>query len=427
MGRLSATPPPKNQEKNMKKSIVTTLLCLITVVGISADTFAQETAAPKRIGIIGATTSHVPAFMNQINDPNGPLSQHYLVTAAYAGGMPDNKDSWDRVERFTKYLVDNGVTMYPTIEQMLEHVDFVMLESVDGRPHLEQAKPVIAAGIPMYIDKPVAGSLADTLEIYRLAAENHVPVFSTSSLRYAKNLQDIRYNKPHGEVFGCETFSPCSYNDKHPDLYWYGIHGVEMLFTVMGPGCISISRTHTDGADVVVGLWDGGRIGSFRGIRTGNAGYGARVFTEKAIVDAGQYDGYGPLVVEICKFFDTLQPPVDPQETIEIFAFMTAADLSKAENGRVVTLQEVLDRAKAEIPVIKNIVIPANYGELSVPAVSVDNQAVTTASLKASLKPQNADEIVKVILRCEKGVDFSHVQEVLKQLDEVYLANYLYE
>jgi len=411
----------------MKKLIVTALLCLITGTGISVVTFAQESAVPKRIGIIGTTTSHVPAFTNQINDPNGTLSQRFKVTAAYAGGMPDNPSSWDRVVEYTKGLVDKGVTMYPTIEEMLEHVDFVMLESVDGRPHLEQAKPVIAAKKPMYIDKPVAGSLADTLEIYRLAAENNVPVFSASSLRYAKNLQDIRYNKPHGEVLGCETFSPCSYNDKHPDLYWYGIHGVEMLFTAMGPGCQSISRTHAEGADVVVGLWDGGRIGSFRGIRKGNAGYGARVFTEKAIVDAGQYDGYAPLVVEMCKFFDTLQPPVAPQETIEIFAFMTAADLSKAENGRVVTLQEVLDRARAEIPVHKSIVIPANYGELSVPTVTVDNKAVPTASLKASLKPQKANEVIKVILRCEKGVDFKHVQEVLKQLDEVYLANYLYE
>jgi len=411
----------------MKKLIVTALLCLMTVAGRSAVTFAQETAMPKRIGVIGATTSHVPAFVNQINNPNDALSQRYRVTAAYAGGMPDNPSSWDRVAEYTKGLIDKGVTMYPTIEEMLEHVDFVMLESVDGRPHLEQAKPVLAAKKPMYIDKPVAGSLADTLEIYRLAAENKVPVFSASSLRYAKNLQDIRYNKPHGEVFGCETFSPCSYNDKHPDLYWYGIHGVEALFTVMGPGCKSVSRTHSNSADVVVGLWDGGRIGSFRGIRSGKADYGARVFTEKAVVDAGQYDGYGPLVVEICKFFDTLQAPVEPQETIEIFAFMTAADLSKAENGRVVTLQEVLDRAKAEIPVIKNIVIPANYGELSVPAVSVDNKAVTTAALKASLKPQKTNEVIKVILRCEKGVDFSHVREVLKQLDEVYLANYLYE
>ena len=402
------------------------VLCMF----LTATVFAQDTATPKRIGVIGASTSHVPAFVGQINDPNGELSQRYQVTAAYAGGMPDNPSSWGRVSEYTKGLVDKGVTMYPTIEEMLKHVDFVLLESVDGRPHLEQAKPVIAAGIPMYIDKPVAGSLADALEIYRLAAEKNVPIFSASSLRYAKDVYDIRYNKPHGAVLGCETFSPCSLNDKHPDLYWYGIHGVEMLFAFMGPGCKSVSRTHTSGADVVVGLWGEGRIGSFRGIRSGQSGYGARVFTEKAIVDTGQYDGYAPLVVDICKFFDTLQSPVDPQETIEIFAFMTAADISKAENGRVVTIQEAIDRAKAEVPVMKNIVIPTDYATAAgLPFVLVDGERVTIRSLKENevLKPQNPNEVIKIILRSESGVDFQDVQEVLKQLDEVYLANYLYE
>ena len=407
----------------MTKTLLTAILCMAMTISV----VAQQTSSPKRIGIIGATTSHVPAFVGQINDPNGMLSPYYCVTAAYAGGMPDNPSSWDRVSEYTKFLVDNGVTMYPTIEEMVKHVDFVLLESVDGRPHLEQAKPVIAAGIPMYIDKPVAGSLADALEIYRLAAEKNVPIFSASSLRYTKDIQNIRFNKAHGTILGCETFSPCSLNDKHPDLYWYGIHGVEMLFSFMGPGCKSVSRTHTDGIDVVVGLWDEGRIGSFRGIRTGTAGYGARVFTEKAILDAGQSEGYAPLVVDICKFFDTLQPPVDPQETIEIFAFMSAADISKAENGRVVTLDETIARAKAEVPVIKNIVIPADYGKQTQPSVLVDGKKVATTALKASLKPQKANEVIKVILRCEKGVDFKDVQEVLKQIDDVYLANYLYE
>ncbi len=395
---------------------------------LTASSFAQDAATPKRIGIIGASTSHVVAFTNQINNPDGDeLMQRYEVTAAYAGGMPDNPSSWDRVPEYTKFLVDKGVTMYPTVEEMVKHVDFVLLESVDGRPHLEQAKPVIAARKPMFIDKPVAGSLADAMEIYRLAEENKVPIFSASSLRYGKNVQDIRNNKPQGAILGCDAFSPCALNEKHPDFYWYGIHGVETLFSIMGTGCKSVSRTHTAGADVAVGLWEDGRIGSFRGIRAGKADYGARVFTEKAILEAGQYDGYAPLVVEFCKFFDTLETPVDPKETLEIFAFMSAADISRAENGRVVTLQETIERAKNEVPVRKNIVIPADYGRQSAKSVLVDGKKVATASLKASLKPQKANEVIKVILRAEKGVDFKDVQEVLKQLDDTYLANYLYE
>ena len=416
------------------------ILTILIMLGIGSATIAQDMQPPKRIGIIGTTTSHVPAFANQINDPNGnELMQRYEVTAAYAGGMPDNPSSWGRVSEYTKALVDKGVTMYPTIEEMLEHVDFVMLESVDGRPHLEQARPVIAAGKPMYIDKPMAGSLADVLEIFRLAEENNVPIFTASSLRYGKDVQDIRNNKPHGKVIGCDAFSPCSLNDKHPDLYWYGVHGVETLFSFMGPGCVSVTRMHSEGSDVVVGLWNDGRIGTFRGIRQGKTDYGARVVMEKAIVNTGQYDGYGPLGVEICKFFDTLQPPVDPQETIEMFAFMSAADVSWYEarrisdgvrpltSGSLVTLQGVIDRAKNEKAVYKNIVIPADYGKNAKTFVLVDGKEVPTSILKdAMIWPRN-NSVVKVILRSEKGVDFKFVQEVLEQLDEVYLANYLYE
>ena len=406
-----------------------TKIFLAMIVGVCSlgTVFAQD-VTPKRVGIIGATTSHVVAFTNQINDPNGDeLMQRYEVTAAYAGGMPDNPSSWGRVAEYTKFLVDKGVTMYPTVEEMLEHVDFVMLESVDGRPHLEQARPVIAAGKPMYIDKPMAGSLADVLKIFRLAEENNVPIFSASSLRYGTDLYDLRNNKPHGEILGCDAFSPCALNEKHPDLYWYGIHGVESLFAAMGPGCMSVTRMHSDGSDVVVGLWSDGRIGTFRGIRQGKADYGARVLTEKAIINAGQYNGYTPLVVEICKFFDSLEPPVNPHETIEMFAFMTAADVSWAENGRVVTLQDVLDQAKNEKAVYKTVVIPANYGQNAEKTVLVDGKKIATQSLKTALATQNEDEVVKVILRSEKGVAFEHVQEVLTQLDDVYLANYLYE
>ena len=405
----------------MTRTLILTALTLF----FASAALAQDAPAPKRIGIIGTTTSHVPAFAKQINDPNGDeLMQRYEVTAAYAGGMPDNPSSWGRVGQFLEPLVDMGVTVYPTIEEMLEHVDFVMLESVDGRPHLEQAKPVIAAGKPMYIDKPMAGSLADVLEIFRLAEENNVPIFTASSLRYGKDVQNIRNNKPHGEVIGCDAFSPCSLNDKHPDLYWYGVHGVETLFSFMGPGCVSVTRMHSDGSDVAIGLWADGRIGTFRGIRQGKSDYGARVLCEKAIVNTGQYDGYAPLTIEICKFFDTLQPPVDPQETIEMFAFMSAADVSK-KSGRAATLQEVIDQAKNEKAVYKNIVIPAAYAKS--PSVFVDGQKTAITELKASLQPQKADEVIKVILRSEKGVDFKHVQEVLAQFDEVYLANYLYE
>ena len=75
---------------------------------------------------------------------------------------------------------------------------------------------------------------------------------------------------------------------------------------------------------------------------------GGAVFGEKAIAPIGKYDGYKPLVVEICKFFRTGKPPVAAAETLEIIAFMEAADESKRQGGAPVSLASVLAKAKAE-------------------------------------------------------------------------------
>jgi hypothetical protein len=308
---------------------------------------ADETTRPLRAGIIGLDTSHVTAFTSVLNNPKneGDLAG-VRVVAAYPGGSPDLPDSIKRVEGFTKTVRDKyGVEIVDSIDELLKKVDVVLLESVDGRPHLNQLIPVLKAGKLCFIDKPVAGSLADVLKIYALARRYKVPVFSSSSLRYSPGILRMRNDPKVGKVLGCAAYGPCTLEKHHPDLFWYGIHGVETLFTIMGPGCKSVTRTHSDGTDLVTGLWSDGRIGTFRGIRDGAAGYGALVFGSKSIQPSGGYGGYEPLLVEICKFFKTGKPPVSAEETIEIFAFMEAADESKRQNGAPVSLESVIAKA----------------------------------------------------------------------------------
>jgi len=222
----------------------------------------------------------------------------------------------------------------------------VMLESVDGRPHLAQARPVIAAKRPLFIDKPMAGNLSDVLEIFRLAKENNVPCWSSSSLRFSPGVIGARNNEKIGSVLGCDAYSPCSLEEHHPDLYWYGVHGVEMLFTIMGPGCETVSRVQTKDTEFVVGVWKDGRIGTYRGLRAGKRDYGARIFGTKGIEPSGGYGGYGPLIEEVIKFFKTGNVPVPPEETIDIFAFMSAADESKAQDGAPVSIASVIEKAE---------------------------------------------------------------------------------
>lgn len=321
------------------------LLIVVVVCLVGGSLRGADGDKVFRVGIIGLDTSHVPAFTKLMNDP--AKAYGCKVVAGYSGGSPDIEASAGRVQKFTDQLRDElGVEIVDSIEELCRKVDGVLLESVDGRPHLAQVRPVLAAKKPVFIDKPMAGSLADVLEIFRLAQEAGVPCWSSSSLRFGPGVQAMRNNETIGEVRGCDAFSPCSLEPHHPDLYWYGVHGVEILFTIMGPGCRSVQRTQTDGCELVVGVWEDGRIGTYRGLKSGKTDYGALVFGTKGIARSGGYEGYGHLVDEIVKFFKTRQVPVPPEETIEIFAFMTAADVSKTKNGAAVTLASVLEEAR---------------------------------------------------------------------------------
>ena len=327
----------------MNRTVLPTALLLTIGLALPIAVRAEEEVF--RLGMIGLDTSHVIAFTKLINDPKNNYGCKVVV--GYPGGSPDIEISASRIEEYTKQLRSKfGVEIVDSIEELCEKVDGVMLMSVDGRPHLRQIRPVIAAKKPVYIDKPMAGNLADVIEIFRLAKQNNVLCWSSSSLRYCPGIIGMRNNKDVGEVLGCDAFSPCPLEEHHPDLYWYGVHGVEILYTIMGPGCEMVRRVQTKDTEFVVGVWKDGRIGTFRGLRSGKIDYGAFVYGTKKIVPSGRFTGYAGLVEQIAKFFKTLQVPVPEVETIEIFAFMSAADESKDKDGAAVSVKSVIEKAK---------------------------------------------------------------------------------
>ncbi len=299
-----------------------------------------------RIGIIGLDTSHAGAFTQEFNaeTPRSALAGMRVV-AAYPKGSADIASSVNRVPEYTQAIQKMGVTIVDSIDQLVSQVDAVLLESNDGRPHLEQALPVLQAHKRMFIDKPVAGSLTDAVAIYLAAEHFQTPVFTSSSLRYLPGAQQARQGSV-GEVIGCDAYSPCSLEPTHPDLYWYGVHGVELLFTVMGTGCQQVRRVATPDTDLAIGVWAGGRVGTFRGIRPpAHQDYGGTVFGTTGAKSLGTFEGYRPLVEQIGEFFRTGTPPVSREETLEIFAFMTAADESKRQDGAAVSMARVLEEA----------------------------------------------------------------------------------
>jgi len=298
-----------------------------------------------KIGIIGFDTSHVVAFTKLLNDEKDPFHiKGGKIIAGYPSFSPDLEASYSRVEGFKKELIEKyNIEIVDSIEELIEKVDAILLESVDGRRHLKEAEPVIKARKPLFIDKPLASNYYDAVKIYKMADEYNCPVFSSSSLRFDYNICRVKEDPELGEVFGCDAFSPCSLDPTNPGLFWYGIHGVEILYTFMGMGCKNVYCKKTEDFHFVIGEWNNNKIGTVRGTRKGSHSYGATVFGEKKVYQvtySTEVPIYSQLLKKIIEFFKTGKAPVDKEETLEMMKFMECALISEKEN-RVVNLDEI--------------------------------------------------------------------------------------
>jgi predicted dehydrogenase len=316
-------------------------------IGIHASVVAE--AIPRediKVGVIGLSV-HSAAYTEIINSGSSSpdFSGCRVVAIFHPKGNPDVEFTEKQLQSFTDTIKGQGVEFVGSIKELLKKVDAVMLLTNDGRPHLKEILPVLKAGKPVYVDKPLAANLQDVFSIFKVSIKYNVPMFSCSPLRYVKEALEIREGKVVGKVLGASTYGPAPIQAAHSDLFWDGIHAVESLYTVMGGvGCKTVSRSSTDDADVVVGSWENGRIGVFRGIRKGKSGFGGTAFGEKGIASIGVFGGYRPLVVAIVAFFRSGIAPVSDEETKEIYAFMEAADESKKLGGVPVNLSEIFSR-----------------------------------------------------------------------------------
>ncbi len=294
-----------------------------------------------RLGIVDFDTSHVVQFTMRLNhveiDEEQWVESNCEIVAGYPGQSKITEP--ERIQEYTDKLVGWGVELVDEPEDLIGKVDGVLVESQGGKEHLAKARPFLEAGMPVYIDKPFACSVADAQEIARLAADNGVPVFSSSSLRYALEVQEALPDEEGlGNVVGASAFSPASLHDENPGLFHYGIHGVETLYAFMGPGCVEVSCFSEEGGEVTVGRWSDGRVGTVRGTRAGAHAYGFTAWGDKGVkvmrIDPASI--YRELLKRIAQMFDTGEAPLDINVTVEIVAFIEAA-LESADSGGAVT------------------------------------------------------------------------------------------
>jgi predicted dehydrogenase len=315
-----------------------------------------------KVGLVGLDNYQALAFTQLFHDPRASGDLEGLkVVAAFPGGSKDIEESVQSLPRWLPEMKKQGVEIVDSIAKVADKSDAVLIMSLDGRAHLEQLRAVARAGKPVYIGRPLAASLADAVAIFEVAREKKTPLFSCSQHRFSPGFIGMRNHPEVGKVLGCSVYGGCPTEPHHPDLFWHAVHEVETLYTIMGPGCASLTRASTPVGELVTGVWKDGRIGTFRGIRKGAIKYRAMVFGDKGISPSGDYGydvpknwvaphgeymGYKGVAIEIARFFRTGKPPVSADETIEIFTFMEAAHQSKARGGVPVKLADVLAKVK---------------------------------------------------------------------------------
>ncbi len=289
-----------------------------------------------RLGILDFDTSHVVEFTKRLNHV-GISEEQWVQGARVVLGCPgESKIMPERIPGYVKQMKELGVPLVDRPEEMMGKVDGMLIESQEGTVHWERAKPFLEAGIPCFIDKPFTCSVDHAQRLVELAERKKVALFSSSSLRYAPELTAFVAEKPLGEVIGALAYGPASENPRNPGLFHYGIHAVEILYTLMGPGCEQVHCVYEAKSEVTTGRWRDGRVASIRGLRHGALAYGATVFCERGVkhlaVNATYI--YRELLKQIVAMFQTGKPPLDPRISLEIVSFIESARHSGINHGR---------------------------------------------------------------------------------------------
>lgn len=288
-----------------------------------------------RIGMAGLDTSHVPAFANLLHDA---AQEHHVpggrITAAFPGGSPDFPLSSNRVDGFTEELREkHGVEIVASLTALRGKCDALMLESIDGRAHLEQFREVADWGVPVFIDKPLTISGSEARQLAEIASEKNVRVTSASAIRFAEKFREVLDGGD--AVTGADVHGPMQFQDSCPGYFWYGIHSVEMLYAALGTGCQAVLAVREEAHDVVVGRWADGRIGTVRGNRTGNNGFGGTLHRAGASrtfeVSSGKKPYYASLLERVMPFFRGEGEVVEVEEMVEVIRFLDAGNRSAAD------------------------------------------------------------------------------------------------
>ncbi len=297
-----------------------------------------------RLGIVDFDSSHCIEYARRVNHV-GLSPDQYVDGARVVAGWPGTSEmSPERIDGYRAQMAAAGVEIVGSPEALLGRIDAVLILSLCGAAHLSRVQPFLQAGIPAYVDKPFTCTVADAIEMVRLAERTGTLLLHGSALRFADEVDKFRGLESRlGALQGLLTYGPAKRTSGNPGLLHYGIHAVEVLYALMGPGCTNVTAVHTDGADVVTGRWRDGRLATVRGALTGATAYGVMGFCEQAVYRShvSTRNAYRNLLRAMIESFTAGRPLVPYVEILEVTRFVLAALASEVSGGRPVELESL--------------------------------------------------------------------------------------
>ncbi len=193
-----------------------------------------------KIAVIGLDTSHSVSYPALMQGPKRIISGMKVETCfPFLTPFTTKKTLAERSEK----LAALGVKVTENWDEALDGCDAVMLEINDGSFHLEYFKKVAALGKPVFLDKPLAATLADGRAIMRLARKHQTRVWSSSSIPFTAEFEKVPKEVP--EVRLAHMFGPLGIAPAGDSLIWYGVHVVESIQRLMGPGALNVRAIET--------------------------------------------------------------------------------------------------------------------------------------------------------------------------------------
>lgn len=223
-------------------------------------------------------------------------------------------------------------------EEALGEVDAVIIATDDGNDHLERARPFVAAGLPVFVDKPLATNLPDLRQFISWERAGK-PILSSSGLRYSPELAALKEK-------GLSLNEPRWITSTTVKTWErYGVHALEPAFTLLGPGFTDVTNTASGGANIVTLRHRNGSHATIA-VLPGTSGcsglihvYGASGYSSTKMTDT--YTAFRNQMLAFVKMIRTGRSPFPFSETIEIMLILIAGLRSRDQGGRTVSLDEL--------------------------------------------------------------------------------------